>query len=330
MPKISIITPCYNSAPFVARTIESIRSQTFQDWEHVVVDDGSADASAEVIESCLARDSRLKLVRQPNGGVCQARNRGFAACSPDTQYICFLDADDCPEPDMLATLAAYLDKHSETGLAYCDYRYVDSGDAPLPTPYHARCVPAGLGLRKLPRAEALTPFISVFCGAPVLPSASLIRRSVYEQSPGWDEKFGQHHEELDLFLNFALLSEIHFVPQTLLRYRQHAAQSTKNPALFGVQQKKLDAKWNSKSGLTAEQQSVVEAAKAFRDGRMTPYAGLLAGTRHLRRREPAQAARFYLGAVRRYVRGCFAGPVVPHSAERNDAATGAASNKSAV
>lgn len=301
MPKISIITPCYNSARFITRTIESIRSQTFQDWEHIIVDDGSADASAEAVQGCLARDPRLKLVRQANGGVCKARNRGFSACSPDTQYLCFLDADDCPEPQMLTVMAAYLDSHSEAGLAYCDYRYVDGEDAPLPTPYHARCVPSGLGLRKLPCTEALTPFVSVFCGAPVLPSASLIRRSVYTQSPGWDEEFGQHHEELDLFLNFALLSEIHFVPQTLLRYRQHPAQSTKNPAQFGVQQKKLDAKWNNKAGLTERQQSVIEAARVFQEGRMIPYAGMLAGTRHLRQGEIALAARFLGGAARRYL-----------------------------
>ena len=308
MPKVSIITPCYNSQAFVGETIQSMREQTFQEWEHIIVDDGSSDASAQVIQSCLASDARMTLIRQANSGVCKTRNTGFAAASKESDYLCFLDADDCPDPEMLAVLAGYLDRNPEVGLAYCQYRCVNSESASIPTPYAARHVPAGIGVGRLPQNQARTPFLSIFCGAPVLPSSALIRRTVYERSPQWDEAFGQHHEELDLFLSIALLSEVHFISKPLLRYRQHPAQSTKNPGRFLEQQRKLDAKWQQRSGLTADQQIIVEAAWRFREGRMIPYSGLLAGTRHLRQGEAAQAARFYVGALRRYLRSFIPSP----------------------
>lgn len=300
MPKVSIVTPCFNSAAFVERTLKSVRAQTFQDWEHMVVDDGSADDSALVVQSCLAADTRLKLICQVNGGVCSARNKGLAACSSGSDYIYFLDADDCLDPEFLAVMVEYLDRNPQVGMAYCGYQYIDSDDALMPTSYAARCVPAGLGVRRLPPDQALTPFISIFCGAPVLPGSCLIRRSVYEHTPGWDESFGQHHEELDLFLNFALLREIHYVHQPLLLYRQHPAQSTKRSEQFETQQKKLDTKWDNPGGLTPEQRVVVKEAWRFREERMVPYTGFLAGTRHLHQRQFALAARFYLGAIKRY------------------------------
>ena len=81
MPKVSIITPCYKGERFIGRTIESVLAQTWTDWEYVVVDDGSPDGSMEVVAAHAAREPRLALLRQPNGGMENARNSGFAACS---------------------------------------------------------------------------------------------------------------------------------------------------------------------------------------------------------------------------------------------------------
>ncbi|CEK16915.1 glycosyltransferase family 2 protein, partial [Chthonomonas calidirosea] len=116
MPKVSVITPMYNAERFIGATIESVRAQTLQDWEHIVVDDGSTDGSTEVVKRYLPLEPRLKLVQQPNGGVSKARNRGFCESSPESDYIVFFDADDIMEAEMLQTLADYLDVNPNVGM----------------------------------------------------------------------------------------------------------------------------------------------------------------------------------------------------------------------
>lgn len=94
----SIVIPLYNKAAEIGRTIDSVLAQSFTDFELIVVDDGSTDSSAEIVRRCV--DSRVRLVSKANGGVCSARNCGIAESSAD--YVAFLDADDCWDPDYLS------------------------------------------------------------------------------------------------------------------------------------------------------------------------------------------------------------------------------------
>ncbi len=305
MPKVSIITPCYNSEAFIGRTIESVRAQTLSDWEHIVVDDGSTDGSVAVIKSYLNQEPRLQLVEQPNGGVSRARNRGCGAASPDSEFLLFLDADDCLEPTMLATLSAYLSARPEVGMVYCKPGFVDENDnqrdyAGL---FGPRYVPQGLGVAALPETAAETPLLSIFTLCGLLPSLVLMRRAVYAKTGGWDEALGHIYEDTDLFLRMALHDAVHYLPQPLLRYRRHPSQSTASETSLNreaTQQAKLYAKWNAITNLPPDQQAKLDAARAFREGRVLPVSGLHAGTMHLRRGEWRDALRFYGGAVRRY------------------------------
>lgn len=97
MAKISIIIPLYNKEKFIRSTIQSILQQDFQDFEIVIVDDGSKDNSAKIIKSFT--DLRIRLVQQRNQGVSAARNRGINEAQGD--YIFFLDADDTLRHDAL-------------------------------------------------------------------------------------------------------------------------------------------------------------------------------------------------------------------------------------
>ena len=81
MPRVSIVTPCYNAVAYIREAIESVRAQTFTDWEYVVVDDGSTDGSAEVVEAIADFDERIRLIRQENSGVHVARNIGLRESS---------------------------------------------------------------------------------------------------------------------------------------------------------------------------------------------------------------------------------------------------------
>jgi len=301
MVKISIITPCYNCDRYIGKTIESVRSQTFTNWEHIIVDDGSRDNSAQVVRSYLDSDPHLRFIQQSNQGVARARISGVNASSKESCYLLFLDADDCLDPAMLSVLAEYLSQHPQVGLAYCHYHYINDSDAIIGTPYFPRFVPSRFGVHELTDEEPVTPFVSVFASAVILPSISLIRRAIYDRTPGWDEAFGQPCEDTDLFLHIALHSQIHFVPQKLVRYRRHDHQSTANSEKYAQQQQKLYRKWRNLDSLTAEQKALVKAAWRFRQGRVAPYSGLDAGTRYLKQGKTKQALRFYGGALRRYV-----------------------------
>lgn len=87
---ISVVIPLYNKADTIERTLESVFAQTYKDYEIIIVDDGSTDGSAEIVERIA--DSRIRLIRQKNAGVSAARNRGVREAKGE--YIAFLDADD--------------------------------------------------------------------------------------------------------------------------------------------------------------------------------------------------------------------------------------------
>lgn len=215
MAKVSIITPCYNTEKYVGKAIESIRTQTFTDWEYVVVDDGSTDNSVKVVLSYTAIEPRMRLIRQPNGGMCNARNNGFKACSTESKYLLFFDADDCLEPQMLEVMVRYLDEHPNVGVAYCDHWNIDAEDQVFDRIYCPRFVPSRFGVRSLPYKTPKTPLLTIPAGlGAALDGRSVFRRCIYEKTSGWDEQLvgGQ---VIDLFAQFALLSDVHFVPQKL-------------------------------------------------------------------------------------------------------------------
>jgi CDP-glycerol glycerophosphotransferase len=92
-PQISIIVPNYNYGRYLRDCLDSVRAQTFQDWECIVIDDGSEDDSVKIIQKYCARDKRFRLIKNPHAGIPAARNAGIdAACG---EYIAFLDSDDC-------------------------------------------------------------------------------------------------------------------------------------------------------------------------------------------------------------------------------------------
>lgn len=94
--KFSIVTPVYNAEKYVARTVESVLAQTHCDWEHICVDDGSKDSSGAILDGFAAKDKRIKVIHQSNGGEGAARNSALKVATGD--WIVFLDADDLLSP----------------------------------------------------------------------------------------------------------------------------------------------------------------------------------------------------------------------------------------
>lgn len=100
--RFSVIVPVYNAADFMRACLDSVAGQTFQDWECLCVDDGSADDSADILDEYAARDARFHVIRQPHCGVGPARNAALDLAAGD--YLVFVDADDVLEPDALMSL----------------------------------------------------------------------------------------------------------------------------------------------------------------------------------------------------------------------------------
>ena len=119
---VSIITPCYNGSKYVAQTIESVLAQTYQNWEMLIVDDGSKDNSVEIIKKFSEKDFRIQLIQQPNGGSANARNHGIREAQG--RYIALLDADDLWKPEFLAEQIAFM-KEKQTLCVYSSYERID-------------------------------------------------------------------------------------------------------------------------------------------------------------------------------------------------------------
>jgi glycosyltransferase involved in cell wall biosynthesis len=121
---VSIIVPAYNVASEIEDCIRSVQLQTYGQWELLVVNDGSKDNTAAVVENLAEEDSRIRLINQDNGGVSKARNTGLSEAQGE--YIAFLDGDDMWEPAFLEELLAAKVK-SGADMAYCGYSHLYKG-----------------------------------------------------------------------------------------------------------------------------------------------------------------------------------------------------------
>ena len=121
MPKISVIIPAYNAEKTIKETIESVLSQTFSQFEIIVINDGSQDKTLEVVSHIL--DPRLKVFSYPNAGVSVSRNRGLSQSAGD--YVSFLDADDIWTPDKLEAQLKALQANPPAAVAYSWTNWID-------------------------------------------------------------------------------------------------------------------------------------------------------------------------------------------------------------
>ena len=129
---LSIIIPCFNSARFISQTLDMLISQGLDDCEVIVVNDGSTDSSANIVESIC--DKRIRLINQLNAGVSAARNRGVEEAAYD--IVAFCDADDIWEPNHLEILAELAIRYPECGVYATSYYTRKNNHAPtLPHVY---------------------------------------------------------------------------------------------------------------------------------------------------------------------------------------------------
>lgn len=124
MSEISVILPLYNGEKYIKRTIERIKSQSFHDWELIIVDDGSTDSGFSIAAQEAEDNFQIKVFHKDNGGICSARNYGIERAGG--KYISFIDQDDEPLSDFLKSLYSYAEQGFDLVVGGQDLNLIDS------------------------------------------------------------------------------------------------------------------------------------------------------------------------------------------------------------
>jgi glycosyltransferase involved in cell wall biosynthesis len=199
--------PAHNAALHVQEAVASIRDQTFEDFELIVIDDGSTDTTAEVCRQAIAGDWRCRLLSRPNTGIVGALNDGFAvSCGAD--YIARMDADDVAEPARFERQVHYLDANADCVAVGCQVLSVDPEGWPI-----------GYCKNPLDHTE-IEDLLFLGQGGALSHPAVMIRRGAFEQVRGYDPRFSLG-EEIDLYLRLGEIGRLANLPDVLLRYRLH-------------------------------------------------------------------------------------------------------------
>ncbi|MBD2363320.1 glycosyltransferase [Anabaena minutissima FACHB-250] len=210
MPKVSVIIPAYNAINYLPETIKCLFNQTFDDFEVIIVDDGSSDGTAEWVSQI--KDSRVKLVSQQNQGSSGARNTGIK--HSQCEFIAFMDADDFWQPTKLEKQIRVLESNPEIGLVYNWVAYINEKSEPT-------------GRIVKPDAEGyiwdkFTARNLIECG-----SVPMIRSQCFEQVGVFDASIDAA-PDWDMWLRIAAVYPCALIREPLVSYRQHSHNKSKN------------------------------------------------------------------------------------------------------
>ncbi|RMG58030.1 MAG: glycosyltransferase [Deltaproteobacteria bacterium] len=124
VPRVSIYMPAYNSSRFIVEAVESVRKQTYDDWELCICDDGSTDGTFELVRKVFGSDHRVRIERIEHGGIGKASNHALRMCRGE--FVGQLDSDDLLHPRAIETMVKFLEENPSVGVVYSDYAFIDS------------------------------------------------------------------------------------------------------------------------------------------------------------------------------------------------------------
>ena len=222
---VSVIVPTYNYGHLISETLTSIQSQTYENWECIIVDDGSTDNTREVVACYSAKDPRIRYIQQENLRQAAARNNGIGHSRGE--YFQFLDADDLLEREKLQQQVAFLDVSPGVDIVYANVRYFDDGNPTelrLSNVHDQAWMPLVSGVGK----EILLPIVR----NNIMPvNAPLIRRSTIEEVGHFDERVPPV-EDWDYFIRCAVAGKrFHYADADGIRalVRTHPKSSSSDP-----------------------------------------------------------------------------------------------------
>ena len=203
-PRVSVLMSVYNGEAFVAEAVESILTQTFQDFEFLIVDDGSTDRSARILADYAGHDPRIRVLSQQNRGLIASLNRGLNEAQG--VYIARMDADDVALPERLALQVTFLDANPSVAALGGAIELIDERGQSI------RIV----DYPTLPD-DVRTEMIK---GCPLAHPAVTMRADLVRSLGGYRPAF-RHAEDYDLWLRLDEKADIANLPEVVLRYRIH-------------------------------------------------------------------------------------------------------------
>jgi len=229
-PLVSVIMPVYNSEKYLTAALECVVNQTLRDIEIICVDDGSTDASPDILCDFAARDDRLRIITQENKGAGVARNAGFAVARG--KYLSFLDSDDLFEPDMLETVYNDAEKYSAEVVIFEAEFFSDRTGNILPS------APL-VNVNEIPHMSVFSAddilahffsamFFYVFTWNKLYLADYIFRYSFrFQEIP-------QGNDTYFTFCSLVLALRIRYVPQKLIRYRKEVDQQLSEANYYSV------------------------------------------------------------------------------------------------
>jgi len=208
MPQISIVMSVYNGEKYLKQAVESILSQTFTDFEFIIIDDGSTDKSLEILKEFQQKDERIKLISRENKGLIYSLNEGVKMAQGE--YIARLDADDVSDLNRLEKQLKYA---KDNDLVVCGT--------------WAECID-NLGNRVNdmdypPSIDKIKTFTLLH--NPFIHSSVMFRKDVFEKVGGY-KPFFKHIEDYELWTRIVFKYKTGNIPEALLKYRLHEEQIT--------------------------------------------------------------------------------------------------------
>ena len=205
-PKVSVIIPTYNTAPYLRQAIESVLGQTFRDFELIIVDDGSTDGSSDIIERYRKTDSRIVVIRNElNKGTAYSLNLGHAAAHAD--LIAIMGSDDICLPARLEREVAFLNTHPDIALVGSFLDLIDD---------------QGRFIRRMEKPCGTDRIRkNVFFYGPHAHNTVMYHKSAYDRVGGYDEKY-TYCQDVNFYFCM-IYSGFHTdnIPEVLVQYRVH-------------------------------------------------------------------------------------------------------------
>lgn len=223
-PRVSIITIFFNSAEFLAEAIESVLYQTFNDWELILVDDGSTDGSTRIAESYVGRNLNIRYLEHPchsNRGMSASRNLGLSVARGE--LVAFIDADDVWMPHKLEQQVAILSSQPDAALLYGLDQYWYSWTGKSEDARRDFVPELGVRANVLIRPPTLLARYLIGKAAIPCPTGILVRKEAIERVGGFEESFQDMYEDQALYAKLCLQHSVITSDTCWARYRQHPA-----------------------------------------------------------------------------------------------------------
>lgn len=202
-PIVSVLMPVYNTKRYVAQAVMSILAQTFEDFEFIIIDDGSTDTSLNILKTYAAKDKRIRLISRENRGVVRTRNELLAQA--EGEFIAVMDSDDIASLDRFALQLEFLRRESDVVCVGGAHEFIDEKGR-------------FLTLLKLPEHDEKIQQLALAGHGSICNPCAMIRRKSLIEVGGYDETL-LSAEDLDVWLKLGEIGKLANLRNTVLKYR---------------------------------------------------------------------------------------------------------------